>query len=72
MARILILGLTFKENCSDLRNTRVIDLAREFQEYGASVDIHSIIGEGTTVRIRAPREPQHGLLNEALRTQRLR
>jgi UDP-N-acetyl-D-galactosamine dehydrogenase len=39
-ARILILGLTFKENCSDLRNTRVIDLAREFQEYGASVEIH--------------------------------
>ena len=39
-ARILILGLTFKENCSDLRNTRVIDLAREFQEYRASVDIH--------------------------------
>ncbi len=39
-ARILILGLTFKENCSDLRNTRVIDLAREFQEYGAGVEIH--------------------------------
>jgi UDP-N-acetyl-D-glucosamine/UDP-N-acetyl-D-galactosamine dehydrogenase len=39
-ARILILGLTFKENCSDLRNTRVIDLAREFQEYRAGVEIH--------------------------------
>ncbi|HSR66183.1 MAG TPA: nucleotide sugar dehydrogenase, partial [Xanthomonadaceae bacterium] len=39
-ARILLLGLTFKENCPDLRNTRVVDLAREFRDYGASVDIH--------------------------------
>jgi len=39
-ARILLLGLTFKENCPDLRNTRVIDLAREFADYGAQVDIH--------------------------------
>jgi UDP-N-acetyl-D-galactosamine dehydrogenase len=39
-ARILLLGITFKENCPDLRNTRVIDLAREFKEYGAVVDIH--------------------------------
>jgi UDP-N-acetyl-D-galactosamine dehydrogenase len=39
-ARILLLGLTFKENCPDLRNTRVVDLAREFRDYGAVVDIH--------------------------------
>jgi len=39
-ARILILGITFKENCPDLRNTRVIDLAREFEEYRASVEIY--------------------------------
>ncbi|WP_133477760.1 nucleotide sugar dehydrogenase [Cognatilysobacter segetis] len=39
-ARILILGLTFKENCADLRNTRVVDVARHFTEYGAKVDIH--------------------------------
>ncbi|WP_159015926.1 nucleotide sugar dehydrogenase [Cognatiluteimonas profundi] len=39
-ARILLLGITFKENCPDLRNTRVIDLAREFSDYGAIVDIH--------------------------------
>jgi UDP-N-acetyl-D-galactosamine dehydrogenase len=39
-ARILLLGITFKENCPDLRNTRVIDLAREFAEYGMQVDIH--------------------------------
>ena len=39
-ARVLILGFTFKENCPDLRNTRVIDLVREFEEFGASVDVH--------------------------------
>jgi len=39
-SRILILGLTFKENCPDLRNTRVVDLVREFSEFGAQVDVH--------------------------------
>lgn len=37
-SRILILGLTFKENCPDLRNTRVIDLINELEEFGAVVD----------------------------------
>ncbi len=39
-ARILVLGLTFKENCPDLRNTRVVDLVRELEDYGISVDVH--------------------------------
>lgn len=39
-ARILILGLAFKENCPDLRNTRVVDLVQEFRGYGAQVDVH--------------------------------
>jgi len=39
-ARILILGLTFKENCPDLRNTRVIDIIDELQSFGAKVDVH--------------------------------
>jgi len=39
-ARILILGLTFKENCPDLRNTRVVEVADEFEQYGAEVDIY--------------------------------
>lgn len=39
-ARVLILGLAFKENCPDLRNTRVIDIVRELKEYGAQVDVH--------------------------------
>ena len=39
-ARILIMGLTFKENCPDLRNTRVIDIIRELADYNANVDVH--------------------------------
>ena len=39
-SKTLILGLAFKENCPDVRNTRVIDIAREMESYGASVDIH--------------------------------
>jgi len=39
-SRILVLGLAFKENCPDLRNTRVVDLVTEFESYGARVDVH--------------------------------
>ena len=39
-ARVLILGLTFKENCPALRNTRVIDVVAELREYCAPVDVH--------------------------------
>ncbi|HEB92807.1 MAG TPA: Vi polysaccharide biosynthesis UDP-N-acetylglucosamine C-6 dehydrogenase TviB [Gammaproteobacteria bacterium] len=39
-ARVLILGFTFKENCPDLRNTRVIDIIEEFNDYHANVDVY--------------------------------
>ena len=39
-SKVLVLGFTFKENCTDLRNTRVIDLVRELETYGAQVAIH--------------------------------
>jgi UDP-N-acetyl-D-galactosamine dehydrogenase len=39
-ARILILGLAFKENCPDLRNTRVVDIVHALRAYNAAVDIH--------------------------------
>jgi UDP-N-acetyl-D-galactosamine dehydrogenase len=38
-ARVLVMGLTFKENCPDLRNTRVIDVVKELQEFGCQVDV---------------------------------
>ncbi len=39
-ANILIMGLAFKENCPDIRNTRVIDLVRELDRYHANVDVY--------------------------------
>jgi len=39
-SRILVLGLTFKENCPDLRNSRVIDIIEQLQKYNVQVDVH--------------------------------
>ena len=39
-ARVLVMGLTFKENCPDLRNTRVVDVVGELREFGIVVDVH--------------------------------
>lgn len=39
-ARVLMMGLTFKENCPDLRNTRVVDVVEELRGYGIEVDVH--------------------------------
>ncbi len=39
-ARVLVMGLTFKEDCPDLRNTRVIDIVRELAEYEVAVDVY--------------------------------
>jgi UDP-N-acetyl-D-galactosamine dehydrogenase len=40
VARVLILGLTFKENCPDMRNTLVVNLVAELQDYGVHVDVY--------------------------------
>jgi UDP-N-acetyl-D-galactosamine dehydrogenase len=39
-AKVLVLGLTFKENCPDLRNTRVVDIVDELKDYNIDVDVH--------------------------------
>ncbi len=39
-AKVTVLGLTFKENCPDLRNSRVIDIVRELESYGVQVCVH--------------------------------
>lgn len=39
-SRVLLMGLTFKENCPDLRNTRVVDIVRELAEYNIHVDVY--------------------------------
>jgi UDP-N-acetyl-D-galactosamine dehydrogenase len=39
-ANILVLGITFKENCPDIRNSKVVDVIRELQSYGTQVDVY--------------------------------
>ena len=39
-SKILVLGVTFKENCPDIRNSKVINLIHEFQEFGCEVDVY--------------------------------
>ncbi len=39
-ANVLVLGITFKENCPDIRNSRVIDVINELKDFGCNVDIH--------------------------------
>jgi UDP-N-acetyl-D-galactosamine dehydrogenase len=39
-AKVLVMGITFKENCPDLRNSKVIDVIKELKEFGISVDIY--------------------------------
>jgi UDP-N-acetyl-D-galactosamine dehydrogenase len=49
-SRILILGITFKENCSDIRNTRVIDVINELTDYGCSVSVYDPWADPEEVR----------------------
>lgn len=39
-SKVLVLGITFKENCPDIRNSRVIDVIEELQEFGCDIDVH--------------------------------
>lgn len=49
-ASVLVLGFTFKENTPDLRNTRVIDVVRELEEYGVNVSVHDPWADVTEAR----------------------
>ena len=49
-SRVLIMGLTFKENCPDIRNTRVIDVVREFEGFHANVDVWDPWADAQEVR----------------------
>lgn len=48
-ARVAVLGLTFKENIPDLRNTRVIDIIKEMKDYGADVIVHDPLADPAEV-----------------------
>ena len=49
-APIIVLGLTFKEDCPDLRNSRVIDVIRELESYGARVIVHEPVADRDEAR----------------------
>jgi UDP-N-acetyl-D-galactosamine dehydrogenase len=61
-ARILVMGMTFKENCPDVRNSKVVDVVRELQKYGAKVDVYDPWVDG--------REAQHEYGFRPVRTPR--
>jgi len=49
-AQVNVLGLTFKENCPDIRNTRVIDVIHELKAYGADVQVHDPVADADEAR----------------------
>ncbi|MBQ0768663.1 MAG: nucleotide sugar dehydrogenase [Bizionia sp.] len=49
-ANVLMLGITFKENCPDVRNTKVVDVVRELESYGISVTIYDPLASPTQVQ----------------------
>jgi UDP-N-acetyl-D-galactosamine dehydrogenase len=64
-ARILIMGLTFKENCPDIRNTRIVDIVTELRSYNCQVDVYDPWADAKEAHheykldlVTAP-EPQH-------------
>jgi len=63
-ARVLVMGLTFKENCPDLRNTRVVDVLAELADYGVEVDVHDPWADAEEARaeygIDLVKSPQEG------------
>ncbi|OFZ68221.1 MAG: GDP-mannose dehydrogenase [Betaproteobacteria bacterium RBG_16_56_24] len=44
-AKVIVLGLTFKENCSDLRNSKAADVVRELQDFGCDVSVHDPVAD---------------------------
>jgi UDP-N-acetyl-D-galactosamine dehydrogenase len=49
-AKALVLGITFKENCPDIRNSKVIDIITELQDFGVQVDVYDPMAEAHEVK----------------------
>ncbi len=60
-AKVLVMGITFKENCPDIRNSRVIDVIKELQEYGCDVQVADYWADAEEVK----REYNLDLVKEA-------
>lgn len=71
-ARVLIMGLTFKENCPDLRNTKVVDIIKELQEYNIVVDVYDpwvcVVEAKHEYGITPTQEPAHGQYDAVILT----
>ena len=69
-SRVLLLGLTFKENCTDLRNSRVIDIVTELAKYDVLVDVHDPMVDIDNAReeynIELVTEPQQGFYDAVI------
>lgn len=69
-SKILVLGITFKENCPDVRNTRVVDVIRELQSYNTSVTVYDPVADveavkheyGITITNTLPKNRYDGIL----------
>ncbi len=68
-SKVLILGITFKENCPDIRNSRVIDIIKELQSYGAQVEVYDPHASAEEVKheyglnlISSPHSHYHGVV----------
>ncbi|HLT82136.1 MAG TPA: nucleotide sugar dehydrogenase [Cyclobacteriaceae bacterium] len=68
-SEILVLGITFKENCPDIRNSRVIDVIRELQSYGATVEVYDPLADSKEVEheyglklVQAPSKKYHAIV----------
>jgi UDP-N-acetyl-D-glucosamine/UDP-N-acetyl-D-galactosamine dehydrogenase len=64
-SRVLVMGLTFKENCPDLRNTRVIDVVREMEDYGIKVDIYDPLSSAEEAEVEYNVAPISGPVDNA-------
>jgi UDP-N-acetyl-D-galactosamine dehydrogenase len=49
-SNVLVLGITFKENCPDIRNSKVIDIIRELQQFKINVDVFDPLADKNEVR----------------------
>jgi UDP-N-acetyl-D-galactosamine dehydrogenase len=68
-ANVLVLGITFKENCPDIRNSRVVDVIRELQSFGIQVDVFDPLADNAEVQheygmslIEKPTKKYHGIV----------
>jgi UDP-N-acetyl-D-galactosamine dehydrogenase len=68
-ARVLVLGITFKENCPDIRNSKVVDVIRELKSFGTQVDVYDPLADPEEVQheygfslIKAPENEYHAVV----------